>query len=332
MAVLPITNPTLINIAQRLNPNEDVDTIVEALREQNEVLEDMSWRHGNQTGGHITTVRTGLSEPTFRKFYGTVQPTKTTTAQITATCGMLEDYSEVDAAQVELETDPAAFRLSEDIGKLQGFGNKVSRYVFYGNEGTEPEAFTGFSTLFNAKAGQENGDNIILGDGAGADECTSIWLVVWGENAAGSGIVPKRGTAGWQMTDKGKQTKETSTGMYEVYRTHYRWDVGLCVRDWRYVVRIANIKVSALVKDAATGSDLPDLISQALELPPSLSAGRPAIYCNRKIKSFLRRQIKFGVKDSTLTMEQIAGKHVMAIDGVPVRRVDSILNTESVIA
>jgi hypothetical protein len=35
------------------------------------------------------------------------------------------------------------------------------------------------------------------------------------------------------------------------------------------------------------------------------------------------------VASSTLTMEQVAGKHVTMFDGIPVRRCDAILNTES---
>ena len=35
---------------------------------------------------------------------------------------------------------------------------------------------------------------------------------------------------------------------------HYKWDNGLTLRDWRYVVRVANIDVSNL-SDPATGSE-----------------------------------------------------------------------------
>lgn len=114
----------------------------------------------------------------------------------------------------------------------------------------------------------------------------------------------------------------------EAYRTHYRWDCGLSVRDWRYVVRV-NIDQEDLVKNAATGPDLIDLMTQAVELIPSLSMGRPAFYMNRTLRSFLRRQIANKVAASTLTIEQVAGKHVTMFDGIPVRRCDAITNTES---
>jgi hypothetical protein len=57
--------------------------------------------------------------------------------------------------------------------------------------------------------------------------------------------------------------------------------------------------------------------------------GRPVFYCNRTVRSFLRRQIMNKVASSTLTMEQVAGKHVTMFDGIPVRRCDAITNTES---
>ena len=53
---------------------------------------------------------------------------------------------------------------------------------------------------------------------------------------------------------------------YEAMRTYFQWDVGLSVRDWRSVVRIANIDVSDLSKDASTGANLIDLLDEALSL------------------------------------------------------------------
>ena len=104
------------------------------------------------------------------------------------------------------------------------------------------------------------------------------------------------------------------------------------MRDWRYVVRIANVDLSALTKDASGGADLIDLMTQAVEMIPTLSMGRPAFYCSRSVRSFLRRQIMNKVAGSTLTMEQVAGKHVTMFDGIPVRRCDSLAANEAVVA
>ena len=123
---------------------------------------------------------------------------------------------------------------------------------------------------------------------------------------------------------------DATNGYWQAYRSHYKWDVGLSVRDWRYVVRIANIDVSTLTKTGSgtNDSDLTNLMARAIERVPSLSMGRAAFYCNRTIKSFLRQQMVNKIASSTLTMENLAGKHVLSFDGIPVRRCDSILNTE----
>jgi hypothetical protein len=137
------------------------------------------------------------------------------------------------------------------------------------------------------------------------------------------------------MTDKGQVTIENvdnAGGRMEAYRTHYRWDAGLSVRDWRYIVRIPNIEKSALVKTGATGADLIDLMTQAIEMIPSLGMGRPVFYCSRTVRSFLRRQIMNKTVSSTLTMDDVAGKKVVAFDGIPVKRCDALAADEALVA
>ena len=335
MATLSTTHPTLLDVTKRLDPNGNIDTIAEILAETNEIIDDMVWIEGNLPTGHRTTVRTGLPTPTWRKLYGGVQPTKSTTAQITDNCGMLEAYAEVDKALADLNGNTAAFRLSEDRAHIEGINHEFAQTLFYGNEGSEPEAFTGFAPRYNDVSGPENAENIVLADsGASGSDQTSVYLVVWGPNTV-HGIYPKGSVAGLQMADKGQVTIEDidgNGGRMEAYRSHYRWDCGLTVRDWRYVVRIANIDTSALTKDASAGADLIDALTKALDIPPSLSSGRPVFYGNKTIKSFLRRQITNKVASSTLSMDEVYGKKVVAIDGVPFRRCDQILNTEAVIS
>ena len=331
MPTLANTHPTLLDLAKMTDPDGKIASVVEILNETNEILEDMVWQEGNLPTGHRTTVRTGIPQPTWRKLYGGVQPTKGTTAQITDTTGMLEAYAEVDKALADLNGNTAAFRLSEDKVHIEGMNQEVANTLFFGNEKTTPERFTGFHPRFNALTGAGNSENIINGGGlAGQTDCTSIWLIVWGPNTV-HGIIPKNSKAGLAVTDKGQVTIENvdgAGGRMEAYRTHYRWDVGLCVRDWRYVVRICNIDKSLIVKDAASGADLTDLMVQAEEMVPSLNIGRAAWYVNRQIKAWLRRQLINKTKNSTLTQENQAGKLVTYFDGIPVRRTDALAGDE----
>jgi hypothetical protein len=333
MAVLAANNPTLLDVAKTLDPNGSVARVVEILTQTNEILLDMPFLEGNLPTGHKTTIRTGLPTPTWRRLYSGVQPTKGTTVQVTDNCGMLEAYAEIDKALADLAGNAAAYRLSQEMAHIEGMSQTLATTIIYGNEATTPAAFTGLAPRFNTGvvANAASADNVINAGGSGSDN-TSIWLVVWGENSC-HGIYPKGSKAGLQVTDKGQQTIENvdgAGGRMEAYRTHFRQDAGLSVRDWRYVVRIANIDVSDLTKDAATGADLLDLIARAMEQVPSLTNGRPAIYCNRTIKSFLRRQQK-NSKNVQISMADVAGRRVMMLDEIPVRRVDAIVNTEAAV-
>lgn len=331
MAVLATTHPTLMDVAKRLDANGDIDKLVEILNMQNEILEDMTFLEANEYTGHRSSIRTGLPAPTWRKLYGGVQPSKSTSVQVTDSMGMMEAYAEIDKALADLNGNTAAFRMSEDLAFIEGMNQEMAQTLFYGDESTAPEEFTGLAPRYNSLSAA-NGENIVNGGGVGADNA-SIWLVVWGPSTA-HGIYPKGSRAGLQINDKGQVTIENIDGLggrMEGYRTHYRWDNGIVVRDWRYVVRIANIDVSDLTKTGATGADLIDLMTQALEIPPSLRIGRPVFYAPRKIRSFLRRQITNKVVNSTLAMDEVAGKKVVTFDGVPVRTVDALLTTEAVV-
>lgn len=333
MATLAVTHPTLLDLKNRMDPNGSISSIVEMLGQTNEIVDDMVWLEANELTGHTTTVRTGLPTPTWRKLYGGVQPTKSTTRKVKDTLGMLEAYAEVDQALADLNGNAAAFRLSEDRAHIEGINQEFAQTLFYGNEATEAEAFTGLAPRFstNDTSVALNAENVIAPVATpDSTDNTSIWLIVWGPNTV-HGIYPKGSQAGLKMEDKGRVTIENvdgAGGRMEAYRSHYRWDCGLTVRDWRYIVRI-QVDQEDLVKDAATGPDLTDLMVQALEIVPSLSMGRPAFYMNRTIRSWLRRQMTNKTKNSTLAFDNMAGKRVLTFDGVPCRRCDQITNTES---
>lgn len=334
MAALSTIHPTLLDVARRLDPQGKIDIIAEILAQENPVLEDMAWIEGNLPTGHRTTVRTGLPTPTWRKLYGGVQPTKSSTAQITDSCGMLEAYAEVDKALADLNGNTAAFRLSEDRAHIEGMAQEMASTLFYGNEGSEPEAFTGLAPRYNSLSAA-NADNIVNAGGSGSDN-TSIWLVVWGDQTC-HGIYPKGSKGGLQMTDKGQVTIENvdnAGGRMEGYRTHYRWDAGVSLRDWRYVARVCNIDVSALTTDG-TATDranaqkaLINFMVQASERIPSFGKGRACWYVNRTI----REQLRLGILEKiagNLAWDTVEGKRVMTFDDIPVKRVDALVNTEA---
>jgi len=335
------THPTLLDYTKRQDPDKSIATIVESLAQTNEVLEDMVHLEGNLETGHRTTVRSGLPAPTWRKLYGGVQPTKSETIQVTDTIGMMEAYAEVDKQLADLNGNTAAFRMSEDMAHIEGMNQEFTKTLFYGDEGTDVEEFTGFRARFNDK-NADVGTNILSGasfGGAAVDgnDNASLYLVVWGPNTC-HGIYSKGSQMGLSKEDKGQVTIEDVTGdgtggRMEAYRTHYKWCCGLSVRDWRYIVRV-QFAVGDLALDGSSryDFDLVEAMSDACELVPSLSMGRASFYCNRKTKQYLRRIMVDKVKQSTLGMDQIGGKSQLVFDGIPIRKVDALLEDESAIS
>ena len=319
---------TLADIAKLQDPKGNIAQVIEILATEDGVLDDMLFMEGNLPTGHRTTIRSGMPAGTWRKLNYGVQPEKATTVQVDDTCGMLESYAEVDAKILSLSGNPGAVRLSEDRAFIMGLRKTMASALIYGDTTITAEKIMGLTPRFNDLSGPENASNILDGGGTGSDN-TSIWLVGWGDNTV-HGIYPKGSKAGLSSKDLGQVTKVLADGsMYEVFRTHYTWDTGLTVRDWRYIVRIANIDVSDLVAANVASADLIDLMAQAVELLPDQSLGRPVFYCNRTVRTVLRRQIASKVAQSTLTMDAVGGKRVIGFDGIPVRRIDSILNNES---
>lgn len=333
MAVLATTHPTLLDVANRLDKDDNVLQVVEMLAQTNEILDDAVWIEGNELTGHTTSVRTGIPEPTWRKLYGGVQPTKSTSVKVREGMGMLENYAEVDKALADLNGNSAAWRMSEESAIIEGFGQKLARYMIYGNEATEPEGFTGLAPRYNSKSAV-NGENILT-SAATPDNTdnTSLWVVGWGPNTAHM-IYPKGSKAGIQIADKGQVTIESidgAGGRMEAYRTHYKWDAGMVIRDWRYVVRI-NFDLEDIVASGATGPVLRDLLAKALRRIPNLNNCRPAIYMNRDALDAFDLQMNRDPLLQFRTQEEAQGKFVTRFRGIPIRRVDQILSTEAGVA
>ena len=335
MVALATTNPTLIDVATRQDPDGSIAVIAEILNETNEMLLDATMIEGNLPTGHRTTVRTGIPAPTWRRLYGGVQPTKSTTAQITDATGMLEAYAEVDKKLADLNGNTSEFRLSEDRAFIEGMSQQAAETMIYGDERVNPERFTGLAARYNSRQQSvaANYENVIHGGGSGADNA-SIWLVGWGPNTC-HGIYPKGTQAGLQMQDLGEVTIENvdgSNGRMQAYRSHYNWDLGLTLRDWRYVVRIANIDRSELTNDASSGANLPDLMFEAMERIPNLASSRLAWYADRSIITKLRQQTAAGVRQSTLAVAQVGGVMVTSFNEIPIRRVDALAVNEATVA
>lgn len=322
------TKLTLADWAKRVDPGGKIDKIVEMMNETNEILDDMVWLEGNLPTGHRTTIRTGLPSATWRKLNYGVQPSKSTTIQVDDTCGMLEAYAEVDKKLADLNGNTAEFRLSEDRAFIEAMNQEFCDILIYGDTDADPEKFLGLAPrYYDVLAGASYGNNNVLTAG-GSSSVSSIWLVVWGPNTV-HGIFPKGSKAGIETQDLGEVTLEdsaTPAGRYQGYRTHYKWECGLSVRDWRYIVRIANYEQAVATTGATTnGVTAANLLIQAMNWIPNLNMGRAVFYCNKKLKT----QFDILASAKSNAFYQAAdpfGKIQTNFMGIPIKKVDSIIS------
>ncbi len=331
MATLANTALTLADWAKRIDPEGRVPVVAELLSQTNEILEDAVFMEGNTPTGHRVVIRTGLPTVYWRALNQGIPNSKSTTAQVDESCGILEARSEVDKDLAALNGNTAQFRLSEDQAFLEAMNQTQAQTMFYGNPATDPKQYLGLATRYGTISGAGNAANIIDAGGTGSDN-TSIYLVVWGENTVFCPF-PKGSKAGLEHNDLGEQTVYNADGTrLQALATQYQWKNGLVVKDWRYVVRIANIDVSNLTGESSA-ADLIKLMSRALDRIPNLGFGRPVFYMNRTVYSMLRIQA-LAKSQNVLAVEKGLNQFGTAaswlsFEGVPLRKVDALLNTEA---
>jgi hypothetical protein len=213
--------------------------------------------------------------------------------------------------------------------------------MFYGNPSTDPKQFLGLAPRYSSLSGSNNTQNVITAGGSDATSNTSIYLVVWGDNTVYCPF-PKGSAAGLIHEDLGEQTVYNSDGTrLQAYATRYQWKNGLVVKDWRYVVRICNIDTDDLIAQATTqapgaATAIIKLMSRALYRIPNMGMGRAAFYMNRTVHSGLaiaaldKSQYVLKVNEG---LSQFGMPYSwLSFQGVPLRRVDAIVNTEAVVS
>jgi hypothetical protein len=353
MAVLTSTNLTLADWSKRVDPDGKIATVAELLSQTNEILTDAVFKEGNLPTGDRVVIRTGLPTVYWRALNKGIPSSKSTTAQVDEACGILEARSEIDVDLAMLNGNTDAFRLSEDVAFLEAMNQTMATTMFYGNPATDPLQPLGLSSRYSLTTAG-NGQNILLGQSATADANTSVWLVCWGDNTVYCPF-PKGSKAGLLHENLGVETVYTpsaagattasATERMRALVTRYQWKTGLVVKDWRYCVRIPNLRATDLSTLANTQAVTPatpvttNIIHQmarAVYRIPNLAMGRPVFYMNRTVHSALTR-LAMEKSSSVLAINQGLNQFGgpmswLSFMGVPIRCCDALVNTEALVA
>jgi len=331
MATLAQNKLTLRDIVSRQNPDGNVADVAELLTQENPILEDAIMLESNQDSSHKTTIRTGIPEPTWRKFNQGVSQSKSTTQQVVDSMGMLEDYSIIDKSLADLGGNDAQQRMIEASAHIEGMSNTMAEALFYGNGIIEKEAFTGIAPRLSKLSSDEtlSGSQIIDAGGVGSDN-SSIYITCWDPTVAHL-IYPKGQKGGLQKIDDGVvDVYDSDNKSYKAYRDHFKWDIGFVLRDWRQFVRIANIDVSELSDAGESGFDgaqLINLLIKAVHKIKNRMKGKIVIYCNEDIHTAIDL-IAANKSNTHFTSKEIGGVDVFHFRGYPIRVCDVISSAE----
>lgn len=316
---------TFRELSNRLAPGDkDIQEITEVMEEDNEMLLDIPWYQCNQVLSEKFVRRTALPTGTQRKAYKGV-PTKTSTTEpVVEPVSLLESLSEIDEDIVDNSPDPMGFRRTEDMSFVSGLSQQLADLFLEGVQAGSPESFDGLQIRLN----DLDQTNVIDGSNAGG---TSIYAVDWGRRTA-YGIYPaaaaNRGTLGLKIIDKDVvPVLDSDDYTYHVYRTQFKWWMGLCIRDELRTCRYCNINATIGGTNSFNENKLIELLNRCKMRPATTR-----IYVNVELKTQMQIKLKDKGNVNFSKEEGLGGVSVLKFMDTPVRRLDAIKTNESTVA
>jgi hypothetical protein len=338
MAILGASYWNLIDVLKA--GGDGLGDVVEALTQLTPFMKDANVVSCNSGTEHRSTIRTGLPAVSWGALYQGIAQSKGNYTEVKDTTGFVEGLSSVDERLLNLKPAEAAkMRLVEGQGFLESIAQTVDSAIWYSDVKVNGKQFHGLAPRYNALSNA----NVVNGGGSGSDN-TSIWFVTHGDMQT-SVIVPDAVPAGVQREDMGRQRVLDGNGNpYYVKEEKFTQHLGLCVKDWRFNGRIANIDVSDVIAGTVALNPLMRKLyyklqgrrAYKMEREGQVSPGRTVIYMNRLMLEALDAETsngRTGVDNFVrLTPMEVQGEEVMTWRGIPIRETDAIVTSEALVA
>lgn len=308
--------------------------VIELMDQENTILDDILWREATDYDGHRTALRVKLPTVYWRRLYRGIDVSKSQVTVVKDPVGMLEGRSVIDAKLLQIHQSQAkAYREQEARAFMESMREELATAIFYGDIKDDPDGIHGLDPRYTFS----DAPNVVDAGGTG-NNLTSMWGVVWGDNEV-TGIFPKDSPAGLQHKDLGEddvydEDRRAFRGVSDLYE----WNVGLSVRDWRCVVRIANIDTTKLElsKGEAGFIDLHRLTIKAKNMIPASKRPRMKWYVNQDVMTAIEMQatdagnvtLVYRTEDARSGGPLFKSYTVADLHGNPVRQNDAILSTE----
>lgn len=320
---------TMYDIAARLKLSGNADdnlqaNMIEQQAQTNDIWRVLHMQACNDNTGEKVMVRESLPEVAWRMINKGTKPTKTGSKLARYTTGGIEDLSFVDERILNLYKSQGAkdaYRMSEIKGKQIAATNQMSSTIFYGDEKVNPVGFTGLGAFFNTLNGKGMWKEQVVDAGGTGNNLTSIWFIAPGHDSL-YGIYPEGTNAGYLYRDNGRVSMlDDEGGKIYGFEGQINWDMGLAVRDPRYIVRLANVDV--------TNFNATDFKAKMIDSYDRIFDNRYPIYvlANRKARTYMDIMAANGT--NAFTSKDWYGQQITHYWGSPILLNDAITCKEA---
>ncbi|MCZ4282716.1 hypothetical protein O4H49_18175 [Kiloniella laminariae] len=301
MNILGNTFYDLIDLYSQNNLDETTVRNLKILGQNNSILEDAICIEGHDGDRHFYT-----------------------------TFPSLETLSTIDERVLALSGNRATLRQNDTFSCLEEMSRQLINRFFYNDPTLTLDGCKSFASVLN----ESNAHGQIVDAGGMGNSNTSIWFVTWSERHCYLAY-PEGTKAGLLFEDMGSQRiTDKDNAPYYALETKYSWSLGLIIKDWRYISRVANIDVRELETRKTELYNFLRLAYNKLNMHfrrSDTAGGRQVIYCNRVILSALDEMAtgESHIKQYPgLKLNELDGAVVLTYKGIPIRDTDALLLTE----
>lgn len=334
---------TYIEWATRMDRTGKIAALINLQSQCNSVMDEMMAEMCQNATSYDYTQVVALPTIVRRQYNQGVAYTQAAAAKQVTTTVQYADHVRIDKSLADLNNQRAALRTKEIRLHMQAMSQQIASDLFYSGSTPDPTQFVGLANIYwtIAAANSPIAANV-LNAGGSSETCASVWLIGWGERQIHS-IFPNGMPAGMVHEDKGlQQTLDANSNWYYAWTDWIEQNIGICVEDWRWAARLANIDVTLfgggseanLINGLALLTKKPPLQASGVgpvqdsDDPADVVMARNAIYYNRTVDGALDIQAQ-NKNNVLLSMMEWDGHPILGYRGIPCRIVDKLTITET---
>ncbi len=291
-------------------------------------MQDVPYMPANQGLKHRIIRTASRPASTRRSFYQGVGSTITTTQVIYEPVVLFEQRSEIDEDELDTIENGDEARRQEDELHIRGLVEDFAYAIFRDARTSGSEYIDGFGQRLGSLSypGFTTTTLPYVWNNGGSSNLCSMYIVEWGPRACHalypSGNAVKGGMFGIIARNKDRESIGDTDGRakrFYAYVTQFKKWAGLAVHDDFKFTRIANIDAD----ETSAYAFNENLVIKAIA-HGKFNIGASRVYVN----PYIYAQMCIKAKDKNniiLSYENVFGKHVPTIWGIPIRKMDETI-------